>query len=128
MKETERPHDNLEVALPEGIAVVGVVVGEGRLSRIEVPGPDLLPRLAERAEVAGQVETGPKMPTPEHQTNGLHRESHATDGPDKSQTPGQSTTTAADVRPILDTMGSGTVRPHVVDGLLDRTLTTGGHW
>ena len=81
VQESERPDDQLEITLIEGIAVVRVEPGIGGVVGIEVTGGDLLPGLAVLTEIGGQVEVVPEVPTVEHQQNELDPEDGDADEP-----------------------------------------------
>ena len=62
VQEGEWPHDQFQVGLIEGIAVVRIVPGVRGVVGIEVARGNLLPGLAVLAEVGGQVEMVPEVP------------------------------------------------------------------
>ena len=62
VEEGERPHDQFEVGLVEGVAVVRIVPGVRGVVGVEVARGDLLPGLAVLAEVGGQIEVVPQVP------------------------------------------------------------------
>jgi hypothetical protein len=81
VQQGQRPHDELEVRLVEGVAVVGVVPGVRRVVRVEVAGRDLLPGLAVLTEVGGQVEVVPQVDAVEDQEDELNPEDTQSDVP-----------------------------------------------
>ena len=61
VQQRQRPHDQFEVGLVEGVAVVRVVPGVRGVVGVEVARGDLLPGLAVLAEVRRQVEVVPQV-------------------------------------------------------------------
>ena len=85
VQEGERPHNQLEVGLVEGIPVVRVVPGVRRVVRIEMAGGDLLPGLAVLAEVCREVEVVPEVPAVLDQQDELDGEDSEPDEPGDAQ-------------------------------------------
>ena len=87
VQESKRPHDQLEIGLIEGIAVVRVVPGIGGVVGVEVTGGDLLPGLAVLAEVGSEVEVIPEVPAVQQQEDQLDAENGDPEDPGRRRLP-----------------------------------------
>ena len=85
VKEGERPHDQFQVGLVEGVAVVRIVPGVRGVVGVEVARGNLLPGLAVLAEVRGQVEVVPQVPAVLDQHHELDAEHGEPDEPGNPQ-------------------------------------------
>ena len=85
VQQGQRPHDEFEIALVEGVAVVRVEPGVRGVVRVEVARGDLLPSLAVLPEIGCQVEVVPQVPAVKNQQHELDSEHGHADQPDHPQ-------------------------------------------